>query len=83
MDDYENPIIAKTEKILHRLNEIDDKFSSLEDELMELKWELDDIKNSISPRIISESVQSPEEIKPKIKHPINTTKNNKLATSSK
>jgi len=83
MDDYENPIIAKTEKILYRLNEIDDKFSSLEDELMELKWELDDIKKSISPRIISESVQSPKEIKPKIKHPINTTKNNKLATSSK
>ena len=48
MDDYVNPVIAKTEKLLNRLNEIDSKFLSLEDELLELKWVIDDIKNSIS-----------------------------------
>ena len=66
MDDFVNPVIAKTEKILQRLNVIDDKFLSLEDELIELKWELDDIKNSISP--LPSKVSSEQEqpiVKPK------------------
>ena len=63
MDDYVNPVIAKTEKLLNRLNEIDSKFLSLEDELLELKLVIDDIKNSISETKDSSSINKPSTFK--------------------
>ena len=42
--------IDNTEKILNMLNKLDEKLYSLDDDLLEIKWELDNIKNSIAPK---------------------------------
>ena len=53
MTDKENntsDFIDNTEKILNMLDKFDEKLDSLDSDLLELKWELDNIKNSISPK---------------------------------
>ena len=68
MDDFDNQFIINTEKILNKLNELDNKFSLLDDELLNLKWEFDDIKKSIShiaKPCDSDTKHSSEVIKPK------------------
>ena len=45
-----NDFIDNTEKILNMLDKFDEKLDSLDSDLLELKWELDNIKNSISPK---------------------------------
>jgi hypothetical protein len=42
--------INNTEKILNMLDKFDEKLDSLDSNLLELKWELDNIKNSIAPK---------------------------------
>ena len=55
MTDKENntgvsDFIDNTKKILNMLEKLDVKLFTLENDLTEVKWELDDIKNSISPK---------------------------------
>ena len=51
MTDSTSDFIDNTEKILNMLNKLDEKLYSLDDDLLEIKWELDNIKNSIAPKI--------------------------------
>ena len=51
MTDSASDFIDNTEKILNMLNKLDEKLYSLDDDLLEIKWELDNIKNSIAPKI--------------------------------
>ena len=58
MEDYSDPFIINTNKILEKLNNLDDRFICIENDFNRLKWKLDDIKNSISSKAVSEEVKS-------------------------